>query len=153
MPTRHGHGTQHAVTHGMNPHSVTPEQLAVTPEQLAALLARLELLEHRFQETLESEKLESLAEWAAGAGHEINNPLAVITGRAQLLARDEPDPQRRRELAVIRTQAQRVHEMIADLMLFARPPEPELQPCPLAELLEQIVRELQPRADEHRVRV
>jgi signal transduction histidine kinase len=135
-----------AVAPGMNPHSVTPDQLA-------ALLQRLDLLEHRFQETLEAEKLESLAEWAAGAGHEINNPLAVITGRAQLLARDEPDPERRRELAVIRTQAQRVHEMIADLMLFARPPEPELEPCPLAELLAQIVRELKPRAEERQVQV
>jgi hypothetical protein len=130
----------------MNPHNVTPEQLA-------ALFERLNALEHRFRETLEAEKLESLAEWAAGAGHEINNPLAVITGRAQLLARDEPDPQRRRELAVIRAQAQRVHEMIADLMLFARPPEPDFKPCPLASLLEQLVRELQPRADERRVQV
>ena len=33
-------------------------------------------------------KLEALAEFAAGAGHEINNPLAVISGRAQLLLRD-----------------------------------------------------------------
>ena len=30
-------------------------------------------------------KLEALAEFAAGAGHELNNPLAVILGRAQLL--------------------------------------------------------------------
>ncbi|HWC89362.1 MAG TPA: HAMP domain-containing sensor histidine kinase [Pirellulales bacterium] len=130
----------------MDPHSLTQDDIA-------ALVQRLDALEQRFQETLEAEKLESLAEWAAGAGHEINNPLAVITGRAQLLARDEPDPQRRRELAVIRAQAQRVHEMIADLMLFARPPEPELERCPLAPLLEQIVRELQPRADERRVQV
>ena len=37
---------------------------------------------------LERAKLEALAEFAAGAGHEINNPLAVISGRAQLLLRD-----------------------------------------------------------------
>ena len=30
-------------------------------------------------------KLSALAEFAAGAGHELNNPLAVIVGRAQLL--------------------------------------------------------------------
>ena len=35
------------------------------------------------------EKLEALAEFAAGAGHEINNPLATIIGRAQLLLKDE----------------------------------------------------------------
>jgi signal transduction histidine kinase len=32
-----------------------------------------------------AQKLDSLAEFAAGAGHEINNPLAVISGQAQFL--------------------------------------------------------------------
>lgn len=80
---------------------------------------------------LEREKLEALAEFAAGAGHEINNPLAVIAGRARLLLRDETDPERRRDLAIIQVQAMRVHEMIADLMLFARPPEPEFRAADL----------------------
>ena len=35
------------------------------------------------QERLQAMKLSSLAEFAAGAGHEINNPLAVISGQAQ----------------------------------------------------------------------
>lgn len=39
-------------------------------------------------ERLQTRKLAALAEFAAGAGHEINNPLAVISGQAQyLLAR------------------------------------------------------------------
>ena len=92
-------------------------------------LLQLQTLLASFTERLEQEKLESLAEFAAGAGHEINNPLAVISGRAQLFLRHEKDPERRRELAVINTQARRVHEMIADLMLFARPPEPRLATC------------------------
>jgi signal transduction histidine kinase len=36
---------------------------------------------------LEARKLAALAEFAAGAGHEINNPLAVISGQAQHLQR------------------------------------------------------------------
>ena len=40
----------------------------------------------RHEETrLAKLKLDALAEFAAGAGHELNNPLAVIVGRAQLL--------------------------------------------------------------------
>jgi signal transduction histidine kinase len=104
--------------------------------------------EARFQERLQAEKLASLAEFAAGAGHEINNPLAVIAGRAQLLERGEVDPERRRELVLIRTQALRVHEMIADMMLFARPPEPRLERCDLSQLLKEVVAELQPQAAE-----
>ncbi|MBX7168483.1 MAG: HAMP domain-containing histidine kinase [Pirellulales bacterium] len=98
------------------------------------------------QARMETEKLASLAELAAGAGHEINNPLAVISGRAQLLARDERDPERRRELAGIHAQARRVHEMISDLMLFARPPWPEREPVELSKLLARLVEGLVPEA-------
>ena len=101
-----------------------------------------------FQRRLEIEKLEALAEFAAGAGHEINNPLAVIAGRAQLLLRGERDPERRRELAVINGQAMRIHEMIADLMLFARPPRLQRADCDLAALVASLVAEIQPKAIE-----
>lgn len=77
----------------------------------------------------QNSRLQALAEFAAGAGHEINNPLASITGRAQLLLRDEPSPARRQSLATIGAQALRIRDMIGDCMLFARPPAP--QPVPL----------------------
>ncbi len=95
-----------------------------------------------FDAALEAEKLEALAEFAAGAGHEINNPLTVISGRAQLLLRDEADPERRRALALIRAQAVRVHEMIADMRLFARPPELEPEHVDLGDLLGRLAGEL-----------
>jgi signal transduction histidine kinase len=116
---------------------------------LVARLGRLADLETRFADSLEREKLAALAEFAGGAGHEINNPLAVIAGRAQLLLPGERDPQRRRELAVIGAQAMRIHEMIADLMLFARPPRPNMARCDLGELVEQVLR---PIRDETRER-
>ena len=95
---------------------------------------------------LEQEKLVALAEFAAGAGHEINNPLAVISGRAQLLLQYESHPERRRDLALIQAQAMRIHEMIAGLMHFARPPLPERCPGDLAASVQRCVDELQPRA-------
>jgi signal transduction histidine kinase len=101
-----------------------------------------------WQRKLEEEKLAALAEFAAGAGHEINNPLAVICGRAELLLRQETHPERRRDLATIHAQARRVYEMIADLMLFARPPRPELAPVELGGLLEELAGELRPHCQE-----
>jgi signal transduction histidine kinase len=112
----------------------------------AESLARLAQLEADFQRALEVEKLEALAEFAAGAGHEINNPLTVISGRAQLLLRDEPDAERRHALALISTQAMRVYEMIADMMLYARPPRPELQQVELVELIDAVLADFSPRA-------
>lgn len=110
----------------------------------AEKLARLTLLESEFHRVLEAEKLEAMAEFAAGAGHEINNPLTVISGRAQLLLRDEADPERARALALISAQAVRVYEMIADMMLFARPPRPELQSVDLTKLVDDLVAEFEP---------
>ncbi len=106
-----------------------------------------------FQRQLEIEKLEALAEFAAGAAHEINNPLAVIAGRAQLLLRGERDPERRRELAVINGQAMRIHEMIADLMLFARPPRPQAANCDLAALVASLAAEIRPKAIERDIKL
>lgn len=75
-------------------------------------------------ERLEQAKLAALVEFAAGAGHEINNPVATIAGRAQQLLRTEDDPARRQALATIVGQAYRIRDMIGDLMVFANPPQP-----------------------------
>jgi signal transduction histidine kinase len=72
--------------------------------------------------------------------------LANISARAQTLLHEEHDPQRRRKLAAIHTQALRAHEMIADMMLFARPPQPKLAAVDLARLLAEVVEELAPAA-------
>ena len=72
---------------------------------LAQKLARLDQLEHEFDRALQQAKLDSLKEFAYGAGHEINNPLANISARAQTLLKDERDPERRRKLAAINAQA------------------------------------------------
>lgn len=73
---------------------------------------------------LEREKLDALAEFAAGAGHEINNPLAIIGGHAQLLLGEIDHPAHKRHLAVILAQVKRAYEMIADVRLYSRPPVP-----------------------------
>lgn len=71
-----------------------------------------------------TDKLEAMAEFAAGAGHEINNPVATIAGRVQMLLKQETDPERRQSLATIGGQAYRIRDMIGDAMLFGRPPAP-----------------------------
>jgi len=121
--------------------------LARLPD-LARKLRRLAELETRFQETLETEKLAAMAELAAGAGHEINNPLTVIGGRAQLLLKQETDPERRRELALINAQVKRAYEMIADMRLFARPPRPEPRPFELVALIDRLLADMGPLAAE-----
>ena len=116
--------------------------------RLATSLCRLERLEHDFSAALEEAKLQAMYKLAAGAGHEINNPLGSIAGRAQLLLRDESDPERRRTLAKINSQAFRAHEMIADMMLFARPPLPQLDQITPAALIQSLLDEMREMAQQ-----
>ncbi|MCL2304276.1 MAG: HAMP domain-containing histidine kinase [Planctomycetaceae bacterium] len=88
---------------------------------------------------MDEQHLEALAEFAAGAGHEINNPLAIIGGHAQLLLTQIDDPRQRRSLAVIAAQVKRAYEMIADIRLFARPPKPEFVRFDLYAKIDELV--------------
>lgn len=84
-------------------------------------------------------KLRGLAEFAAGAGHEINNPLAVISGQAQYLLQHEPEGSRQRALQTIVQQSQRIHQTLRDLMQFARPSRPQKQPLDLPSVAREVV--------------
>jgi signal transduction histidine kinase len=122
--------------------------------RLPALVSRFDEYEHAladFDKRLEREKLESLKELAYGASHEINNPLANIAARAQTLLDDEEDPERIRKLSAIHRQAMRAHEMISDLMLFARPPKLLAKTFDLTQLCARIVDELRDLAAERNV--
>jgi signal transduction histidine kinase len=93
-------------------------------------------------DSLESLKLTAMKELAYGASHEINNPLANIAARAQTLLRDETAPERRHALEAIHRQAMRAHEMISDLMLFARPPALVTELIDLRLVVEDVLAEL-----------
>lgn len=84
-------------------------------------------------------RIESLAEFAAGAGHEINNPLATIIGQAQLQLRGAAAIDLRQSLETIGAQAWRIRDMIGNSMLFARPPALYAQTFRLRGLLEESV--------------
>lgn len=127
--------------------SATGDRAAILAE-LQLRLDRLAELEQRFDQALETAKLDALKELAYGASHELNNPLANISARAQTLLQEEKDPERRRRLAAINSQAFRAHEMIADMMLFARPPELELRPVNLVELVDDVVRRMSEEAGQ-----
>ena len=111
------------------------------------------LMSAEFEARLEREKLDAMKELAYGASHEINNPLANIAARAQTLLRDEVHPERRRALEAIHQQALRAHEMISDLMLFARPPALEIQTVDLCELITTVAGELAAECERRSVRL
>jgi signal transduction histidine kinase len=98
-------------------------------------------------------KLAGLAELAAGAGHEINNPLAVISGISQRLMRTEQDDDRADALRTIVRQTQRIAGILRGLMQFARPPRPQPAHFPASDLLAGVAEELAPIAAERKVQL
>jgi signal transduction histidine kinase len=133
----------------------------------ASLVAERARLEARLESIVRSErdhaadeeprlrraKLEALAEFAAGAGHELNNPLAVIVGRAQLLLARTTDPDAVRSLRAILAQAQRAHRILRDLMFVARTPELRPRFCQPDEVVKASLRDLKTDADTRGVRL
>ena len=123
-------------------------ELAPCPGEWATTTARLMTLVRTYDRRLLHDKLEAMAEFAAGAGHEINNPLGSIVIASQRLLRDETDPERRRLLSKIGGQALRVRDMIGDAMLFARPPEPQFEELDLGEETERVIGRFADRISE-----
>jgi signal transduction histidine kinase len=105
------------------------------------------------KERLRDLKLRALAEFAAGAGHEINNPLAVISGQAQYLLGQEVEPDRCQALQTIIAQTRRIHQVLTDLMQFARPKPAAREYLEVADLARDVVESLQSRADEAQVQL
>jgi signal transduction histidine kinase len=99
-------------------------QHLVNRERLRLLRASQESVENlkRLQtHFVQAEKLSSLGQLAAGAAHEINNPLTAILGYSDLLLGDAALAARPRGLAdKIRAQALRTKSLVTSLLSFAR---------------------------------
>jgi len=102
---------------------------------------------------VQAAKLDALAEFAAGAGHELNNPLAVIVGRAQLLAAQTADPDAAKALGIILNQARRAHRILRDLMFVARPAEARPRACRPADVLRSTLAEFQAECEARGIRL
>ncbi len=108
-------------------------ELVALSEELAEVNRELRMAQ---EDLVQKRSVASLSEMAAGAAHEINNPLAIISGRAQRLLADEENEKRAEMCRSIIAQADRVSDIISELRQFAVPPTPqprEIDPVALAE--------------------
>jgi signal transduction histidine kinase/HD-like signal output (HDOD) protein len=115
-------------------------------EKLADSARRLNAAQ---EQALRARTLVALSQVAAGAAHEMNNPLMVISGRSQLLFQQlkQANPQAAAKAKLIFEQSQTLSDMISQLMEFAKPPSADVTPVVVSTLMEEAYRQAAARDD------
>ena len=113
-------------------------------EQLAEANRRLQTAQ---AEVYRTRMLTSVAQIAAGAAHEMNNPLMVISGRSQLLASTLTNEKDVDAAKLIYEKSQTLSELITALMHFAKPQPPQPAPFDVAGLFRMGAEKAQLRID------
>ena len=93
---------------------------------------------------LQSEKMASMGQLAAGIAHEVNNPLGVVLMYAHLLLDEcESTSKFREDLTMITEQADRCKKIVAGLLNFARQNKLVRHPADMRELVDRALRTIQ----------
>ncbi len=86
------------------------------------------------------DRLAFLGEMSAIFAHEIRNPLAAISAGLQYIAGKLPaDDPLQESIALILAESRRLNQLLADILTVARASEPRLAPCPLHEVLDDVL--------------
>ena len=121
--------------------------LPFTIEELRSTCGKLTITNNQLasaQEALmQSEKLASMGQLAAGIAHEVNNPLGTVLMLSHVLL-DESDPKSELhdDLQMIAKEADRCKKIVAGLLHFARKNKVEARSGDLREVVEQTVRSM-----------
>lgn len=80
--------------------------------------------------------LSSLGEMVAGVSHEIRNPLGIISSSAELLKKKMDPKDTLNAIAdIIVAEARRLNNIITDFLNYARPKNPNRNPCQIDEVI------------------
>ncbi|WP_243360759.1 HDOD domain-containing protein [Fundidesulfovibrio terrae] len=125
-------------------------QLAAQAFRRLELVKRCEARSERLSEVMRSmqdmndkllktQRLAAVGQLAAGAAHEINNPLAIISARAQLMEMREPDPVKKKGLRQMVEQIERISAILGSLMDFARPASPRMEVMNPRDVMDRVL--------------
>lgn len=116
-----------------------------------ALLYELE--RSRLQRLHRTERLAAVGQLAAGAAHEIRNPLTAIRSTIQYLARGLPDDDQRQMVDELLAEVDRINETVNDLLQLTR--EERFEPTALepVRVVDQTVALIEAQAERQEVSI
>ncbi|NQU41901.1 HAMP domain-containing histidine kinase, partial [bacterium] len=116
--------------------------LPYTIERLRSAVRKLAATQEAL---VNSEKLASMGQLAAGIAHEVNNPLGIVLMYAHLMLEEcATDTRERDDLQMIVEHADRCKKIVAGLLHFARQNKVEHRLTDLVELVSRMVKTLTP---------
>ncbi len=102
------------------------------------LIAKNEELRAMTQQLWQAAKLATMGELSASVAHELNNPLATVSMRAEsLLTKTQQDSPMWRELKIIEQEVERMATLIANLLQFSRRSQPQISTVDICEEIEK----------------
>ena len=97
-----------------------------------------------------ADKLASLGRFARGVAHEINNPLATLSGWVQILISEaEEEDARRGTFEVMQQELDRVAKVVQDLLAFSGQPSPQRDHVDINAIIRGLTRGKSPKNMEY----
>ena len=87
------------------------------------------------KQSLQKQRLEHLGEFSAKVAHEIRNPLACISGCAEMLEADSQNEDQKQLIQMMTAEIDRLDNLLKDILVFARPPKLETETVKLVTFL------------------
>lgn len=106
------------------------------------------------QEIINTDKLKTISTFASGMAHEIKNPLTSIKIFCEYLPQKLHDKEfLNKFIPIVTRDADRINELVHDLLEYAKPSPPEVKPTDIHKLIETVLDTLSAQIVDKRIEI